>query len=285
MRGKNRNGRIITDALLEEYRTWLYACERSTGTIKTYFRYLRLFQIYLDGEKVSKNKVIAWKEELKTYLCANTVNVALAAVNGFFKFYCWNECTVKFIRTNRKVFWQEQQVLSVEEYKLLVRTAQRLGQEQLALLMQTVCCTGIRISELRYITVEAAEKGSIEVECKGRVRTIFLTRNICRMLCSYASSHDIRSGMIFITKNGKQLDRSNIWRSMQRVGAHAGVDREKIYPHNLRHLFARSYYNQEKDLSRLADILGHSSVNTTRIYTIESGWNHLQQMERLDLTV
>lgn len=279
------NNRMITDELLDEYNMWLYASEKSVGTIRKYVRYLRIFQNYMHGDEVNKDKVIAWKEELKKHFCANTVNVALAAVNGFFKYYQWVECVAKLIRTNRKIFCQEHQILSVEEYKRLVKTAQALGNEQMALLLQTVCSTGIRISELQYITVEAAEKGTAEVDCKGRVRTIFLTGKICQMLKYYADKYGILTGMIFITRNGRPLDRSNIWRKMQWIGRHAGVEAKKIYPHNLRHLFARSYYDQEKDLSRLADILGHSSINTTRIYTIESGYSHVRQMERLNLTV
>lgn len=277
--------RVVTDELLDEYRMWLYASEKSLGTIKKYFRYLRLFQEFMKGEEVNKDRVIVWKEEMKKHFCANTVNVALAAVNGFFKYCKWTECAAKFIRINRKIFWQEQQLLSAEEYKRMVKTAQELGQEKLALLLQTVCSTEIRISELQYITVEAADKGIAEVDCKGRVRTIFLTRQICWRLKYYADKHGIQTGMIFVTRNGKPLDRSNIWRKMQWLGIRAGVEAEKIYPHNLRHLFARSYYDQERDLSRLADILGHSSINTTRIYTIESGHSHVMQMEKLNLTI
>lgn len=279
------NDRILRDELLDEYGMRLRESEKSDGTIKKYLYYLGMLQKFLAGEPVNKDRVIAWKEELKKRFSANTVNVALAAANGFFKYYQWSECSAKLIRTNRKIFWEERQVLSLEEYKLLVRAAEKLGDERMAVLMQTVCATGIRISELRYITVEAVERGAAEVDCKGRVRTIFMTKQVCWMLKRYARKCGISHGMIFITRNGKPVDRSNIWRKMQQIGRFAGVDTEKIYPHNLRHLFARSYYDQEKDLSRLADILGHSSVNTTRIYTVESGHNHVCQMEKLNLTI
>lgn len=275
--------RIITDELLDGYGRWLYEGEKSMGTIKKYLRYLRNFQKYLDGEAVNKDRVIAWKEELRIHFCVSTVNVALAAVNGFFKYYHWGEYTAKFVKVNRRIFWQEQQVLSAEEYKRLVRTALEIGDERMALLLQTVCSTGIRISELQYITAEAVEKGAAEVDCKGKVRTVFLTRRIRGLLKDYMIKYGIREGMIFVTRNGRPLDRSNIWRKMQWIGRCAGVETKKIFPHNLRHLFARSYYEQEKDLSRLADILGHSSINTTRIYTVESGCCHIRQMEKLDL--
>ena len=175
--------------------------------------------------------------------------------------------------------------MSKIEYTRLVRTALNKGNIRLALLIQTICSTGIRVSELPFITVEAAVKGKAEVDCKGKVRTVFLTRQLSQMLIRYAKEKHIESGMIFITRNGAALDRSNIWRDMKALGLEAGVAREKIYPHNLRHLFARSYYDSEKDLSRLADILGHSSVDTTRIYTMESGYNHIRQLENLRLLI
>jgi len=278
--------RVVTDELLDEYRMWLYASEKSLGTIKKYFRYLRLFQEFMKGEEVNKDRVIVWKEEMKkAFLCQYGECGSGGGERHFLNIVSGQNVQRKFIRINRKIFWQEQQLLSVEEYKRMVKTAQELGQEKLALLLQTVCSTGIRISELQYITVEAADKGISEVDCKGRVRTIFLTRQICWRLKYYADKHGIQTGMIFVTRNGKPLDRSNIWRKMQWLGIWAGVEAEKIYPHNLRHLFARSYYDQERDLSRLADILGHSSINTTRIYTIESGHSHVMQMEKLNLTI
>ncbi len=170
-------------------------------------------------------------------------------------------------------------------YKRLVNVARSEGNERLSLLLQTVCSTGIRISELNYITVNAVDKQIAEVDCKGKVRTVFLTDGLCRLLKAYARKMNIVSGMIFVTRNGRPLDRSNIWREMKRISHKAGVNPDKVFPHNLRHLFARVYYSQEKDLVRLADILGHSSVNTTRIYTMESGENHLRQLEKMDLLI
>ncbi|CAK7045173.1 MAG: Tyrosine recombinase XerD [Bacteroides rodentium] len=167
----------------------------------------------------------------------------------------------------------------------MVEAARKDGNERLCLLIQTLCSTGIRISELSYITVTAVEKQIVQVDCKGKVRTIFLTRQLCRLLKEYAETRKIQSGTIFVTRSGKPMDRSNIWREMKKIGKKAGINPQKIFPHNLRHLFARVYYSQERDLLRLSDILGHSSVNITRIYTMESGENHVRQLERMGLLI
>lgn len=280
-----RKERIVTDTLIDEYCTWLHGCEKSKETILRYRHHLCLFMNYLNGRSANKEIVIMWKGALRGNMAPVTVNGALAALNGFFNYCNWGDCKVKFLKISRNTFCSENKELSKAEYKRLVKTALDKGNERMALLLQTICSTGIRVSELPYITVEAAVKGKAEVDCKGKVRTVFLTRQLSQMLIRYAQKQHIKSGMIFITRNGAALDRSNIWRDMKALGSEAGVAREKIYPHNLRHLFARSYYDSEKDLSRLADILGHSSVNTTRIYTMESGYNHIRQLEGLKLLV
>ncbi|WP_331663101.1 tyrosine-type recombinase/integrase [Lacrimispora sp.] len=280
-----RKERIVTDTLIKEYCMWLQGCEKSKETIKRYQYHLCLFMRYLNGRPASKEIVIMWKGVLRENMAPVTVNGALAALNGFFNYCKWLDCKVKFLKISRNTFCSENKELSKTEYKRLVNTALKKGNERLALLLQTICSTGIRVSELPFITVEAAVKGKAEVDCKGKVRTVFLTRQLSHMLIWYAQKQHIKSGMIFITRNGAALDRSNIWRDMKALGKEAGVTQEKIYPHNLRHLFARSYYDSEKDLSRLADILGHSNVNTTRIYTVESGYNHVRQLESLKLLV
>jgi len=239
----------------------------------------------VNGRQVSKENVILWKEELKERFSPVTANSALAALNGFLRWAGWEDCTVRLIKVKQRVFCSRQRELSREEYKRLVNVARSEGNERLSLLLQTVCSTGIRISELNYITVNAVDKQIAEVDCKGKVRTVFLTDGLCRLLKAYARKMNIVSGMIFVTRNGRPLDRSNIWREMKRISHKAGVNPDKVFPHNLRHLFARVYYSQEKDLVRLADILGHSSVNTTRIYTMESGENHLRQLEKMDLLI
>ena len=277
--------KIISDALIEDYCRWMYENEMSTGTIKKYHYYLNLFRAFLNGSAVDKKKVIIWKEELREEYSPVTANGALAALNGFFRHCGWKGCTAKFIKIKQRIFCPKQRELSREEYTKLVAAARQEGNERLCLLLQTVCSTGIRISELSYITVSAVERQIAEVDCKGKVRTVFLTDKLCGLLREYARKMDIRSGMIFITRSGKPMDRSNIWREMKKIGVKAGVSPDKVFPHNLRHLFARVYYSQEQDLVKLADILGHSSVNTTRIYTMESGENHMRQLEKMGLLI
>lgn len=283
---KNQNSvRMITEYTIEEYCRWLYCQEKSQVTIQKYRYYLEQFKLYLEGKSISKELVILWKAALRKKFSPVTANGALAAVNGFFKYNGWPDCTVKFFKISCNAFCTEQKELSKEEYKMLVRAAKENKNERLVLILQTICSSGIRVSELPFITVEAVRNGMAEVECKGRIRSVFLTGQLCDLLKKYAEERNIMSGMIFVTRNGKALDRSNIWREMKAIGRLAGVAEEKIFPHNLRHLFARTFYMMEKDLSRLADILGHSDVNTTRIYTRESGHEHLKILEKLDLLV
>lgn len=277
--------KVISCVLIEDYCRFLYQNELSAGTIKKYNYYLNLFKEYLRGSAVTKEMVILWKEELRKSLSPVTANGALAALNGFFRHCGWDECTARYIKVKQRVFCPKQRELSREDYTRLVAAARKEGNERLCLLLQTVCATGIRISELNYITVSAVERQVAEVDCKGKVRTIYLTDGLCRLLREYAREKGIKSGMIFITRSGRPMDRSNIWREMKKIAMKAGVNLDKVFPHNLRHLFARVYYSQEQDLVRLADILGHSSVNTTRIYTMESGENHIRQLEKMDLLV
>lgn len=277
--------RKITQQIIEEYSLWLTRNEKSPATIQRYRRYLEMFRRFVKGCAVEKEVVLRWKEALKRRLAPTTVNGALAAINGFLRFLHREDCVVKLLRIRHRVFWPEQKELSRDEYARMVRTAGAEGNERMAALIQTVCVTGMRVSELQFVTVEALEKGMVEVECKGKIRTIFLTNALRSMLKRYAGKQGITKGMIFVTRTGKAMDRSNIWREMKKIGALAGVAGEKVFPHNLRHLFARIYYSQEKDLLRLSDILGHSSINTTRIYTMESGMNHVRQLERMKLLI
>ena len=270
--------RAIAGKTIEEYCLWLQHNEMSQGTIYKYRYYLNQLEQFMDGAAVTKERVMIWKETLRRNLSPVTVNGALAAVNGFFRYLGWNDCLVKFIKVKQQVFCSRQKELKREEYLQLVEAAQKDGNERLCLLIQTLCSTGIRISELSYITVTAVEKQIVQVDCKGKVRTIFLLKE-------YAEKRKVQSGPIFVTRSGKPMDRSNIWREMKKIGKKAGINPQKIFPHNLRHLFARVYYSQEKDLLRLSDILGHSSVNTTRIYTMESGENHVRQLERMGLLI
>lgn len=276
---------FINEEMIQRYDKWLYENEKSSQTIVKYNRYLRRFYKYLPEETFGKDQMIMWKNQLKREFAPVTVNGAIAALNGYLKYMGWSDEVNHYLRIKKCTFCPEQKELKRKEYEELVRTAKKVGNDRLALILQTVCSTGIRISELQYITVESIEKQCMLVECKGKVRTVFLPAKLCECLRQYCQERRITSGMIFITRNGKMVDRSNIWREMKKLGKKADILDEKIFPHNLRHLFARVYYDQEKDLSRLADILGHCSVNTTRIYTMESGENHIRQLEKLNLII
>lgn len=281
----SRNSKIITEAGIENYCDWLIKCEKCEGTVQKYRHALLQFMTYMKGKKVDKSDVLIWKEYLKAHLAPITVNGTLTALNGYFDFNHWVDCRVRFLKITPLPFCQESRELSKEEYQKLVDAAWKKENERLALLLQTICSSGIRISELKYVTVDAAQRGKAEVDCKGRVRTVILARQLCTVLLEYAARKGIIKGIIFITRSGKPLDRSNIWREMKALSEEAGVEKDKVFPHNLRHLFAKTYYEAEKDLSKLADILGHSDVNTTRIYTKESGSRHRMQLENLDLLV
>lgn len=275
--------RKLTWEMLENYMIWLYENERSRGTIEKYRYYMLQFMEETAGREVEKDLVIAWKQKLRERLAPSTVNGALAAVNGLFRFLGWDSCVVRLIKIRRRIFGTEETELTKEEYQRLVQAAKERRDERMELLLQTVCSTGIRISELPFITAEAVERGCAEVDCKGKVRRIFLTSGLRRILKAYMKKQGIESGPVFVTRTGRAMDRSNIWREMKKLAELAGVAAEKVFPHNLRHLFARVYYSMEKDLLRLADILGHSSINTTRIYTMESGGTHIRQLEKMGL--
>ena len=278
-------GRFVSGNLLESYAGWLEENEKSDRTVRKYLYYLEIFQQFLGKREVTKILVLQWKEELKNRFSPGTVNGALAALNGLFRYCGWKDLQVRFLKVGQQMFCPFKKELTKNEYVRLVKTARNRGDERLALLLQTVCSTGIRISELPGITVEAVRAKAASVECKGKIRTVFLPEALCVLLERYAKAREITSGPVFITRRGKPVDRSNVWRDMKKLAEEAQVDAEKIFPHNLRHLFARMYYNQEKDLLRLSDILGHSDINTTRIYTMESGTNHIRQLEKLDLVV
>lgn len=232
---------------------------------------------------MTKAELIRWKKQLTDKYAAATVNTILAAINGFLKFAGWSDIIVKLLKIQRSSFTDGNRDLSREDYIRLVQTAEEQGNQRLALILQTICATGIRVSELKFITVEAVRTGRAEIVNKGKRRPVFLPGKLCKILKTYSQKQKITAGAVFVTKSGKALDRSNIWRDMKALCESAGVEPGKVFPHNLRHLFARTYYTLEKDLSRLADILGHSSISTTRIYTAESGIVHARQMERMGL--
>ena len=285
---------------LVQFQKTLLEEEKSLRTMEKYLRDLRDFLRYAkeqgrtaDGAPsgqsaalppvlVDKELVIRYKAGLMERYKVTSVNSMLAALNHFFKEQGWYDCLVRLLRIQRESCRREERELSREEYFRLVRTAEKRGNRRLSLLMQTLCSTGIRISELPFITVEAARRRSAVVCLKGKIRKVILPEKLCVYLLAYASGRGIDGGSIFITRSGRPMDRSNVLHEMKALAEEAGVDRCRVFPHNLRHLFACTYYEMEKDLSHLADILGHSSINTTRIYTMRSGKKQAEQIERLD---
>ena len=274
----------IREADIVRFGEHLRSEEREPGTIEKYRRDVRALADWMSGKTVTKELVMAWKEHLRRSGYAPvTVNSMLTAANRFFRFLGWEEVRVKALRIQRRVFRSRERELSREEYARLVETAHTLGRERLALLMETICATGIRVSEVKYITVEAARTGRAEVSLKGKIRTILLPNKLCRKLQKYAGKQKTASGEIFLTRSGRGLSRRQIWAEMKALCGKAGVAVGKVFPHNLRHLFARSFYQACRDVVQLADVLGHSSVETTRIYLISSGAEHARRMERLGL--
>lgn len=255
--------------------------EKSSSSIGKYLRDLRAFVLYLEGRAFEKSDVLEYKKSLCEKYAVASVNSILSSLNCFFKMQHWDEMTVKTLKVQREIFLSNEKELSKGEYECLLRAARK--NKRLFYLMQTICTTGIRVSELQFITVEALRCGRTEIHGKGKIRTVFLPRSLCEALKKYARDKKIKGGAVFVTKNGKPLDRSNIWSEMKRLCKEAGVSEKKVFPHNLRHLFARTYYTKERDIVRLADILGHANINTTRIYTMESGEIHCRQIQRLGL--
>ena len=274
--------RRIDPARLTAFQAELLRKEYSVGTAENYLRAVRAFARW-SGGAVERGLVLTWKAQLPAQYAPATVNAMLAGINRFFAFMGWPECKVKALRLQRRSFREAERELDRGEYRALVRTARTLGRERLALVMETICATGIRVGEVPFITVEAACRGRTDVALKGKVRTIFLPDRLCRRLLQYARKQKIASGEIFLTGGGKRLSRTQIWAEMKRLCRAAGVAAGKVFPHNLRHLFARTFYRACQDVVKLADILGHSSIETTRIYLLTTGTEHLRQLERLGL--
>lgn len=267
-------------ALFEKY---LKSEEKSAATVEKYVRDVRAFANFLAGEAVSRERVLDYKGELKSTFAVTGANSMLAALNAFFRFCGWQELCVRQFRVQREAYCREDKELTRAEYARLLAAASTAGKERLNLILQTICSTGIRVSELRYITVEALERGEATVDCKGKVRRIFLVPALCRLLRRYAKEHRIGAGSIFVGKGGKPVNRSYIWREMKALCTAAHVAPSKVFPHNLRHLFARTFYGLEKDIAKLADILGHSSINTTRVYIATTCTEHKRKMMNMRL--
>ena len=277
----------MTPGMIEKYRRYLVLGEKSQLTVEKYIRDIRNFYNFLPPHDkwISKEVTLKYKEHLMKLYAPKSVDSMLTALNQFLHFRGWNDCRVKLLKIQRRVFCDENRELTRREYLRLLSAARQKRNQRLYLLIETICSTGIRVSELQFITVQAVRNGKADVFCKGKGRTILLPSNLRRTLAKYAKSKKIQSGMIFVTKSGRPLDRSNIWSDMKKLCTTADVSPTKVFPHNLRHLFARTYYNLEKDITRLADILGHSSIDTTRVYIISSGAEHERQISSLGLVV
>lgn len=295
---------MITEELVAGYREHLVREEYAEDTIKKYLRDIRAFMAWLDtregthgrnpgaspepepsdGSGVDKESAAGWKAYLteKGYAPV-TINAMLSSLNSLLGFLGWDECRVKFLKIQRRIFRDQEKELSRAEYGRLLDAAREGGKPRLALLLETVCATGIRVSEVKYITVEALSRRQADIFLKGKIRTILLPGKLCKKLQDYARKQGIGSGEIFVTKSGRSMSRRQIWQEMKGLCGKAGVSPSKVFPHNLRHLFARIFYQSCRDIVKLADVLGHSSIETTRIYLISTGETHARQMERLGL--
>ena len=273
----------LTQEHIAAYGRYLRQEERGSATIERYLRDAGAFARWLNGRTVSKEAVADWKENLLSlHYAPTTINTALAALNGLFRFLGW-DCRAKFLKVQRRIFRDAAKELTRKEYDRLVATARERGQHRLALLMETICATGIRVSEVKYITVDAAQNGRAEISLKGKLREILLPEKLCRKLLKYAKKQKTASGEIFLTRNGRSESGCQIWAEMKRLCSYAGVEYSKVFPHNLRRIFATTFYKSCKDIVKLADVLGHSSIETTRIYLLTSGSEHQRQLDRLGL--
>ena len=274
---------MLTDELLDAFEKELREQERASATVEKYMRDLRAFGSYAGEGEITKQVVLDYKAYLQKRYATASVNSTLSSLGAFFAFCERRDLCVKRIKQQKNVFVAKEKELSRAEYERLLNAALEKGNRRLYLLMQTVCACGIRVSELQFITAEAVKRGYADISCKGKRRRVYLPGELCRQLRGYIKAKGIVSGTVFVTRSGKPLDRSNIWSDMKKLCQAARVSAEKVFPHNLRHLFARTYYSIHKDIVRLADILGHSAIDTTRIYTMESGDIHRKQINRLGL--
>lgn len=263
----------------------LFLEERAAATISKYRKNLQTFFKGFPAQEITKEDILQRKEDLRQNWALSTVNGMLSVVNRFFRFLGWHELCLQYYKQQKQIFAEPKKELTKEEYERLVQTAKKHGNKRLYLLIQTICATGIRVSELKYITAETVQIGMAEVKCKGKQRTIFLPKKLQRMLQQYLRDENRSEGSVFVTRNGKPMDRSNIWAEMKNLCEEAEVSREKVFPHNLRHLFARTFYNMERDIAKLADLLGHASIETTRIYIMESCETHRQKLEQMHLLI
>lgn len=275
--------RFITAKKVAEFKEHLILEEKSEITIKKYIHDIKTFSMYTQNIVITKETVIAYKKHLQENYAVRSVNSMLASINSLFAFLGWHDLRVKSLKLQQQVFCPEEKELTRAEYARLCRMAEHKHNERLNLILQTICGTGIRVSELQFITVEAVKQGEAVVNCKAKTRSVFIVKKLKQKLLRWAAKQGIKSGMIFVTRTGKPISRTNIWREMKALCEEANVNPGKVFPHNLRHLFARVFYGIEKDIAKLADILGHSSINTTRIYIISTGTEHRRRMENMHL--
>ena len=280
---ENTNSMTITQENITEFKNWLHAEDRSAGTIAKYIRDLSRFSDWMNGREITKELLTEYKEYLtQSNFEPITVNSMLAVINTYCRYIGLN-IRLKFLRIQRRLFREESRELKKDEYERLIHAAETKGDYRLALLIETIGATGIRVSEVQYITVEAAKAGRTQISLKGKIRDILIPNKLCRKLLKYAHKQKIASGEIFITRSGKGMSRKQIWAEMKAICKAAGVEASKVFPHNLRHLFARVYYRATRDIAKLADLLGHSSIETTRIYLLSTGAEHARQLEGLGL--
>ena len=277
------NTRMITAQRIDSFRLYLSENEKAEATLQKYLRDLYCFAEFVGGQILTKSLVLSYKGMLELKYAVRSANSMLAALNAFLRFAGWQDLCVKQFKVQKEAYCSEERELTRAEYAALVQAAEQKKNRRLALVVQTICGTGIRVSELENITVEAAKRGEAVVSCKGKTRKIFIVKALQKKLLQYASEERITTGVLFVTKSGKPLNRSNVWREMKKLCEDAGVSPKKVFPHNLRHLFARTFYGIEKDLAKLADLLGHSNINTTRLYIITTGAEHQRHMENMRL--
>ena len=276
--------RNFAECQIRQFHAYLLREEKSAATVEKYLRDVRAFFAYVGKQSATKDMVVAYKKHLlDAGYAARSINSMLASVNGFLAFMGWQDCRVKSVRLQRRAYCAEEKELTKAEYERLLKAAEK--KPQLRLVMQTICGTGIRVSELKAFTVETVRQGEVVVNCKAKTRIILLPTRLRRLLLDYAGRKGIRSGVIFRASTGEPLDRKTIWSRMKALCKAAGVCASKVFPHNLRKLFARTFYGLEKDIAKLADILGHSSIDTTRIYIMTTGIEHRRKIERLGLVV
>lgn len=273
----------IISKRINEFENHLYEEEKSDATIEKYIRDIKCFGKWLKSYEFAKKDVLEYKKHLIKNYAPKSVNSVLSSLNSFFEYNGWYDLKVKTLKIQRQMFTDKEKEITKQEYERLLFAASKKTNKRLYYLMQTICSTGIRVSELKYITVEAVKRKQAVIDLKGKMRIVILPDKLCVILKKYLEKEKIKSGPVFVTKTGTPLNRSNIWNDMKKLCKEANVSKSKVFPHNLRHLFAKTYYSLQKDIVRLADILGHSNVNTTRIYTIESGDIHRKQIQSLPL--